>query len=316
VGDQRRVYDTPGNNHSADEALAALAGRQHGVVSRVQLRAVGLTKDAIRRRVERQRLLRVHPGVYAVGHVALTVDSRRMAAVLACGRGALLSHRAAGALQALLSWSPQFDVTVSGGVRSGKRGPVVVHRSRSIEDEDRDVVRGIPVTSVARTIVDLADVLSDEKLARAIREAELRRVLDVHAIERVFERLSGRRGRHRLARVLAAYRPDLHFTRSMAERRFVALCKRHGLPAPSINVSVKGYEVDAYWSDLAIVVEVDGEPHLTRAAFHQDRARDRALNACGIRVVRVTQVDLDDEARLAAELRAVRAAARASSASA
>jgi predicted transcriptional regulator of viral defense system len=203
VVDRRRAYDTFPANHSADEALAALAARQHGVVSRTQLRDLGLTKDAIRRRVERKRLQRLHAGVYAVGHLALTVDSRRMAAVLACGRGALLSYRAAGALQALLPSSPQFDVTTAGGAGRSRPG-IVVHRSRQLAEEDSDTVRGIPVTSVARTLVDLADVLDEQRLAKAVEQAELQRRFDLKAIEQARARVPGRAGRHRLAKVLAA----------------------------------------------------------------------------------------------------------------
>jgi very-short-patch-repair endonuclease len=227
-----------------------------------------------------------------------------------------LSHRAAGALQALLHSSSQFDVTVPGGGARSRPG-LVVHRSRNIRDDDRDTVRGIPVTSVARTIVDLADVLDAERLARAVKEAEIRRTFDLVAIERVLARVAGRAGRHRLARVLAAHRPDPHFTRSGAERRFVDLCERHGLPAPRMNTWVEGYEVDSYWADVRVAVELDGhDVHGTRAAFHDDRKRDRALTADGIRVVRVTWLDLTDEPRLAAELKAIRAAIRGSSAAA
>jgi very-short-patch-repair endonuclease len=193
----------------------------------------------------------------------------------------------------------------------------VVHRSRCLHEADRDEVRGIPVTSVARSIVDLAEVLDEERLAKAVKEAEIQRTFDLLAIERVLTRLPGRTGRHRLAQVLAAYRPDPHFTRSGAERRFLELCQRNGLPTPRMNTWVGGHEVDAYWADVEVVVELDGvEAHGTRAAFHQDRARDRAMAAQGIRVVRVTWLDLQDGPGLANQLNAVRAASRGSSAAA
>jgi hypothetical protein len=308
VGYQARAYDADRYPHSSVDELVSLAGRQHGVVSKRQLLELGFTRDAVRRRVERKQLLRLHDGVFAVGHAALTADSRRLAAVMACGPKALLSHRAAASAQGLLSSSPQFEVTVPRGTRP-KPG-IVVHRSRLIHPEDRAVLRGIPVTSVARTLVDLADVLSEERLARAVHEAEVGRQFDLSAIERVVGRLPGRTGRHRLLRVLVAYRPDPHFTRSRAERRFLALCECHGLPPPQTNLSIAGHEVDAYWPDVRIAVEIDGaEAHHTRRAFHEDRARDRALAAESIHVVRVTWPDLDDEARLAAELRAIRAGA-------
>jgi very-short-patch-repair endonuclease len=278
------------------------------VVSVGQLGQLGFTKYAVRRRVESKRLQRLYKGVFAVGHVALTVDSRRLAAVMAGGPGALLSHRAAGSAQGLLPSSPRFEVTVPSGRKP--RGGIVVHRSRLIHPEDRAVVRGIPVTSVARTLVDLADVLSEERLATAVHEAEVRRVFDLEAIERVLGRLAGRTGRHRLQRVLAAYRHDPRFTHSRAERRFLTLCRRHGLPPPQTNLWIAGYEVDAYWPDVRVAVEIDGaEAHHTRKAFHDDRARDRRLAAEGIQVVRITWPDLDDEPRLAAELRAIRAGA-------
>jgi predicted transcriptional regulator of viral defense system len=294
--------------HSGVDALVALASRQHGVVSRGQLDELGLTEGEVRTLIDGRRLLRVHRAVYAVGHLALTVDSRRMAAVLACGPGALLSHRAGGALQGLLSSSPQLDVTVR--QPRAKRDGIVLHRSRLIHPEDRDVVRGIPVTSVARTLVDLADVLPEERLAKALHEAEIQRTFDLKGVERVLDRLPGRRGRRRLTHVLAAYRPVPGFTRSRAERRFIALCERHGLPRPAMNVWLGEYEVDAYWDDVGVAVEIDGgETHLTWHAFQADRTRDRRLAARGVRVVRVTWTDLLDDARLAAELREVRAAA-------
>ena len=304
MGPHGCAYGHQGDNHSADAALAALAGRQHGVVSGAQLRALGLTKYAVRRRVERQRLLRLYDGVFAVGHTALTADSRRLAAVLSCGPGALLSHRAAAQLHGLLPSSPHFEVTVPRGRKS--RGGIVVHRSRSIAEADRVLVRGIPITSVARTLVDLADVLDERRLATAVHEAEVQRVFDLRAVERTLARLPGRKGRHRLNRVLVAYQPEPRFTRSRAERRLLELCERHGLPKPATNVWIGDQEVDAYWADAKLVVEVDGRAaHHTRKAFQEDRARDRHLATLGIQVVRLTWVDLDADAELAGELAAV-----------
>ncbi len=302
---ESRAYAATKLNHAA---LAALATRQHGVVSSAQLRELGLSKHAVRSRVERHALQRVYPGVYAVGHTALTLDARRMAAVLACGPGALLSHRAAGAAEGLLSSSSRFEVTVPTPRRS--RAGILVHRSRLIHAEDRSSVRGIPVTSVARTLVDLAEVLPEQRLARAVHEAEVLRVFDLHAIERTLARLPGRRGAKRLRGVLAAYRPEPQFLRSDAERALKRLCETQALPMPQFNVNLAGFEVDAYWEDVDVVIEVDGATaHHTRRAFRNDRARDRRLASRGTRVVRITWWDLRDEAALAAELRAIRAAA-------
>jgi very-short-patch-repair endonuclease/predicted transcriptional regulator of viral defense system len=304
VAVESRVY----SDQPQPRALAALATRQHGVVSSAQLRELGLSKHAVRRRVERHALQRVHARVYAVGHTALTLDSRRMAAVLACGPSALLSHGAAGEALKLLPSSPHFDVTVP----TPRKAPpgIVVHRSRLIHAEDRSRVRGIPVTSVARTLVDLADVLAEERLARAVHEAEVRRVFDLRAIDRTLARLPGRRGAQRLRRVLAAYRPEPRLLRSDAERALKRLCERHCLPLPQFNVNLAGFEVDAHWEDVDVAIEVDGAAtHHTRHAFRNDRARDRRLASRGTRVVRITWWDLRDEAGLAAELRAIRAAA-------
>ena len=158
--------------------------------------------------------------------------------------------------------------------------------------------------------MDLADVLSEERLAGAVHEAEVRRAFDLGAVEAALARLPGRKGRHKLRRVLAAYRPEPHFLRSEAERRFKQLCEDHSLPRPQFNVYIAGHELDVYWQDVQVAVEIDGaETHHTRRAFHEDRARDRRLAARAIRVVRVTWRDLDDGARLAAELRAIRGAA-------
>ena len=235
VGYETRAYDAERSPHSRERALAALAGRQHGVVAREQLRRLGLGRDAVRRRIEAGRLLRLYDGVYAAGHFALTADSRRMAAVLACGPGALLSHRAAGALWGCVRAPAALEVTTP---RSRRPRPgIVMHRSRLIHPDDRAVIRAIPVTGAARTVVDLT-TFSTTKAWRAR-----------------CTRLPGRSGRHRLHRVLAAYRTDPRFTRSEGERRFVALCARHGLPLPQTNLWIGRYEVDAYWPDARLVVE-------------------------------------------------------------
>jgi predicted transcriptional regulator of viral defense system len=288
--------------------VAALAGRQHGVVSARQLAALGMAPNAIGRRVRTGRLHRLHRGVYAVGHLALTQRSRELAAVLACGPRALLSHRSAGCLWGLLPGRPpKIEVTAP---RTGRpRDGLVVHRSRVVDRDDRAVIDAVPVTGVARTLVDLADVLTPSELARAVEQAEILRVFDLRALERTLARLPGRAGPHRLRRVLVDYAPDPAFTRSEAERRFLRLCAAHGLPHPAANLWIAGHEVDLYWADAAVAVEVDGAAyHRTARAFRQDRARDRALAAQGIQVTRVTWRDLEDETALAAELASIRAA--------
>jgi hypothetical protein len=229
------------------------------------------------------RLVQVHRSVYA----------------------ALLSHRsAATSLQLLRSTSGRIEVTAP---RARKPHPAItVHRSRLIDPDDRAAIDGIPTTSVARTLVDLADVLSQGRLADAGNEAEVQRLFDLAALEATLERLRGRRGRHRLLRVLVAYRYDPAFSRSRAERRFLDLCLEHGLPRPSTCISIAGHEVDAYWADARLAIEFDGEAfHRTRRAFHEDRRRDRRLATLGIQVNRVTWPDLHEGAGLGAELKAI-----------
>jgi very-short-patch-repair endonuclease len=262
------------------------------VVSRSQLVELGAHKDAIRRWVADERLYRLHRGVYAVGHEALTPRAHFIAAVYACGPDALLSHRAAGALEGLLDATSVIEVTAARGCKS-KPG-IRVHRSRLVHPDDRTEVDGIAATAVARTLVDLADVLNERQLSAAVRQAELLRVLDLRAIEATLERLPGRTGRHRLKRVLAKHEPEPHLIRSEAERRLKRLCGKQHLPQPQFNVQVAGREVDAYWPDQRLALEVDGaRTHHTRHAFHEDRRRDRALAAEGIQTLRVTWPDLN-----------------------
>jgi very-short-patch-repair endonuclease len=289
-----------------EAALAELASGQHGVVSHRQLIELGLGRQAILRRLEAKRLQRLHPGVYAVGHRALTPAACDLAAVLACGPQALLSHRAAGACLGLLQRrAGPVDVTAPRGCKP--KSGILVHRSRVIHPDDRHQVNGIPVTSVARTIVDLAGVLDERRLTAVLNEAEVLRLFDLIAIEQTLERLPSRRGGRRLRKVLAAYSEPPGYSTSEAERLLLRLCKEHGLPQPS-RVFAAGYELDFYWADAGLAVEVDGRAfHGTRRAFQDDRARDRRLAAEGIQVARVTWRDLTTgPARLAAELEDIR----------
>lgn len=188
------------------------------------------------------------------------------------------------------------------------RPGIVLHRSRVLAPEDRAVVAGIPVTSVARTLVDLADVVAQARLDRAVREAELLRLLDMRAVARAVDGAPNRRGRGRLVRALAAYRPEAAVTRSEGERRLLAAVRAQGLPVPSANPWVECGEVDLYWPDALLAVEYDGEAvHRTTHAFHEDRRRDRIMAAKGVQVVRVTARDLEDPAALASELAEIRA---------
>jgi very-short-patch-repair endonuclease len=281
--------------------VQALAGRQHGIVKRKQVREAGLSREGVRRRVKAGWLVPLHDGVYAVGHMALTNKSHLVAAVYACGEDALASHRAAGKLWGILRGSQPIEVT---GPRSREVAKgFTLHRSRCLDDEDRALIDNIPVTSLARTLVDLADVLTERGLADAVHEAEVKRLFDLRPVERVLERLSGRKGRHKLARVLSAYEDVRPFFRSRGERLVYVMCKEYGLLTPRVNTWVAGQEVDFYWPEAKLALEFDGDVHRTTRAFYEDRKRDRALAAQGIHVVRAT--DRDDPATLAEELNTI-----------
>jgi len=284
-----REYARQEQPRSWDAEIGALAGRQRGVVAWAQLRELGVPRHVVDSRVRARRWFGLHRGVYAVGHEALTWRSHLLAAVFACGPGALASHLAAGALHGLVR-SARIEVSVPRG-RRPKRG-MTVHTSRSLRPEERTRVDAIPVTTVARTLVDHADVLPHDRLAKAIQQAEILRVFDLNALERAAT--PGRRGEHRLKRVLATYQPEPHLLRSRAERRLKQLSTQHSLGQPQFNVNVHGQEVDAYWPEANLALEFDGaETHNTRTAFHEDRRRDRALAAQGIQTIRVTWPDLN-----------------------
>jgi len=227
--------------------------------------------------------------VYAVGRKKVPREGRWQAAVLACGPGAVLSHRSAAALWGLLRDSPAtVDVTVPGRGRAGS-GDIVVHNVRHLHRDDRRRRDHIPLTSVPRTLLDLAEVVPPRQLARAIDEAERLRLFDLRMLDELCKRSRGRRGLRPLAQALSRYRPMAPLTRSDLERLFFEMCEGAGLPQPAMNLSVLGHEVDASWLDQKVVVEVDSyEFHRTRAAFETDRIRDAALQCEGFRVLRVT----------------------------
>ena len=261
--------------------------------------AAGMSRREIARRLEAGWLARLHRGVYAVGHTALTRNSRLIAAVYACGPEALASHRAAGWLWGILRGAQPIEVTAPRG-RKPREG-FKLHRSRHIHDEDCALVQGIPVTSLARTIVDLADVLPEKRLADSVHESEVQRRFDLRAVEGVLERLPGRKGRHKLNRVLTAYRDVQPFSRSRAERLVLEACARHSVPRPQVNTWIDEFEVDFYWPEAGLVLEFDGEAvHRTTRAFHEDRRRDRVLAARGIQVIRATSPDVEELADILA----------------
>ncbi len=289
-----------------ERRFARLAMRQHGVVTLDQLRRLGLTADAVRQRARAGRLVRLHRGVYAVAGAPLTPRGRWLAAVLAVGPGAVLSHASAAALWDIRPTAAGLvDVYTTDRSRRSRPG-IRVHRPRRLDDADIATVEGIPVTTVARTIVDLSTRLTAPALARLLNEAEIRRRLDLRAIE-----ASSRPGRagERLRQAVETYRDGP--TRSALEDRFAELVDRMRLPRPARNVRVdvgtRSIEVDALWADRHLVVELDGAAyHRTRRAFEEDRRRDAELQAAGYRVLLITPRRLERDARgVRAELEAL-----------
>ncbi len=282
-----------------DVALASIAERQHGVVSGAQLRAVGLGHSAMSKRVARGRLHRVHRGVYAVGHPGLSREGRWLAAVLAAGGGAALSHLSAAALWELVRrHQRQAHVLAPRGRRPV--GAIQVHACRRLDPRDVTVFRGIPVTTVARTLVDLSDVLDAHQLANVIHEAAFRKRLSVAATWAAIGRANGRHNLDVLVAALEASSGGSAGTRSRLEDAFLALVRSGGVREPLVNVHVQAgdrrIEVDFHWPDLRLCVETDGDGHTRPRTRREDDSRDRALRAAGYEILRWTRDDLEQRA--------------------
>lgn len=288
-----------------DARVAELAANQHRVAAWRHLRECGLGPAAIRHRVERGRLHRLHDGVYAVGHRDIGWEGSLMAAVLACGKRAVLSHITAAVLWNLIrSSSAAIHVTVKRSKKPRIDG-VTVHLTRQLPDRDRAEVDGIPVTSVPRTLFDLAAILQPPQLIRAIERAERLRLFDMRAVEELLGRSRGRRGAKALRTALAQVTGEPPDTRSPLEDDFVDFCRERHIQPPQLNVVIAGFCVDAAWPDKSVVVELDGRTdHTGIHAFEDDRKRDAKLQVAGHRILRVTRHRLRYEADdLEADLR-------------
>jgi very-short-patch-repair endonuclease len=236
--------------------------------------------------------------VYAVGHPALTPRARMMAALLAAGRGAILSHRSAGVVWDLQAAATTIvDVSVPRG-RRGRAG-MRMHRPRRLDAIDSTVEDGFPVTTASRTLFDLAGSLPRPRFETLWEAADRRNLLDFDRLGSLCAELGqGRKGAGLVRRLLAETTPR-EPVRSELERRFADLCRDHGLPLPSQNVYLHGFEVDAYWPAQRLVVELDGfEFHGTRRAFSRDRHRDAVLAAAGLHVLRLGWHEVVDEPSL------------------
>lgn len=269
----------------ADVAIARRAAAQHGVITTAQLLGTGMLSSGVTDRVHAGRLHRIHRGVYAVGHPMLSDEGQWMAAVLAHGDRAVLSHTSAAALWGIRrrahrpaasgdhGESDPVHVTIPGTPGRMARRGIALHRSLTLAAADCTRRDGIPVTTPARTLDDLRPLLSPAQFARAVREAEFLRLP-------IGDRFGSDRAR-----------TDL-------EQLFVAMCRRHRLPTPAINTVIDQYEVDFVWSEHLLIVEIDGwESHRTRSAFEEDRARDARLALFGYRVIRFTWRQIDRNPR-------------------
>lgn len=290
----------PHTDQRPDAVIADLAAKQRGLVTRAQLLAAGLTGTIVRSRIRAKLLHPIYPGVYQVGPVAPT-HVRERAAALVCGPGAVVSHQSAASLWGLLpalGEDDPVDVSVQGDRR--RRG-IRAHRVSGLERHVVDHVDGIPITTPARTLCDLAGVLSRRELEQAMAKAERKELASPKEVRSLVDRAPMRRGNPLIRSILdAPASPAL--TRSEAEERLLALTRKARLPAPETNARVGRYEVDFLWRRQRLVVEVDGYAfHSSRRNFESDRSRDADLAAKGLQVIRFTwhQIANEPEATLA-----------------
>ncbi len=263
--------------------IAAVSGRQFGLITTAQLALAGLTSGAIAQRVRSGRLHPLYRGVYAVGHNRLSQEAKYMAAVLAAGEGAALGHEAGAHHWAIWRRKPsQIDVITPGQRRP--RAGIRIHRCRALDPRDVTRYRGIPITTVARTLVDLAATLTAAQLANVIHEAAFRNRFDETATRAAMRRAGGRDLRN-LHAALQAHASGSAGTRSDLEDRFLASVSAE--TAPRVNTRVEGMEVDFYWPDQNLVVEIDGPGHERPRTRAEDASRDRVLEAAGLKVVRL-----------------------------
>jgi very-short-patch-repair endonuclease len=297
-----------------EERMAAIAGRQRGYVSRAQLAHAGLASSTIGWLVAKRRLLSKHRAVFVVGHDAPRELGSETGALLAVRDGALLSHQTAAVLWGLVRaelTDGVIHVTVPGGSPGGEPAGVVVHRSRLLTSRDRRALHGLPVTSPARVLLDLAPTSSARELERIFDQAIVERVMRPADVIELLRRCGRHRGRARL-QALVDHHTTTTFTRSEAEELFLGMVRAARLPQPLVNARRHGYEIDFLWPEHGVAVEIDGFAfHRTHRRFERDHRKDGALKDAGIDVTRLTWGQLQDEslaviARLATDLSAAR----------
>jgi hypothetical protein len=287
---------------TTDTQIGKVTGGQHGAATRAQLLAAGVSPHVLDRRVRSGRLLLVHHGVYRLGTEEPTAWTFAMAAVLATsgGRstGVVVSHAAAAVLWEYPGWDRPDIVDIT-RTAPGRVPGVRVHRVRSLCDDEVTRVRGVPVTTPARTVLDLAGCTTMRELEQALAAATRRARRHRGEIRRLLQRHPRHPGSGRLRQLLAALDAAGHeplFLRSKAEERALLLVRRGGLAPPLANVRIAGFEVDFVWPAQRVILEVDGyEFHGSAAAFQRDRDRDRDLVASGYQVLRFSWRQLTDE---------------------
>ena len=281
--------------HELERAIWEIAGRQENIITRDQVLSLGLGRGSIEHRVAIGRWQRLHRCIYLIGSAPPTPSARARAAALALGDGAVVSHRTAAVVWALLPPADEDEPHVTVPARNvGRRDGLRIHRVRRLTEEEVTIKCGIPLTTPARTICDLAATDPLRDLESALAEARIHRLATDRQINAVIQRAPTRPGAPIIRKLLEA-EDDSGYTRSRAERRLRDLINAANLERPLFNEPLLGYVVDALWPKQRLIVEVDGYTyHSHRAAFERDRRRDQQLIAAGYRVIRVTWIQLRD----------------------
>jgi predicted transcriptional regulator of viral defense system len=283
--------------------IGRVVGRQSGVVSLEQLQGLGLTRGTIHQREGAGRLHRIHQRVYSVTPEVMTERGGFMAAVLACGPEAVLSHRSAAYLWGLVeTWERPIDVTAPNRRGRSPEG-VAAHRDGSLQPIDKAILHGIPCTTVSRTLLDFAAVRPEWEVRKAVAQAEILRVLDKPKLRVLLKRSRRRRGVARLRLILDTIHPQTKRTRSELERIFLEMCASRSIPEPEVNVWLptpdgKRYQADFLWRDAGRIIEADSRRfHDTDTSFLADRKRQQQLELAGWRVSRCTWEEVEQEPR-------------------
>jgi very-short-patch-repair endonuclease len=271
----------------ATRRIHELAESQHGVVARRQLLDMGMGRGLIQDRLDGRRLLTIHRGVYAVGHRRFDLPHRWIAAVLACGRRAVLSHGSAAHLWGLRGSYGAIEISRPSG--GNRRKGILIHGYRHLPPAEVCIERGIPATTIERTLLDIATDLDERQLERALVDADRSTRLSWRAMGRICREGDGRMGIARLRKVTQLVDPNAVYSRSPQEVDFLALCREARLPPPQVNVLVEGHLIDFLWPEKRLVVESDSYGyHGDRPAFERDHQVTLELTAAGYKVLRST----------------------------